>query len=130
MQSRDYLTVADGGVDVSVVITSGRNVVFDNLKVLPSTLVTSLQKAGRRNVRITGVSSTKVKGRPALSFHVSYTPAGTLSDPPIWFYTAIDDGSALVVVQTIDLPDAGTTAARLPRDRRLNQLLIDDVVPS
>ncbi len=125
IQQRQYQTFTDGHVLTNVTVTSGKNVVFDKLQALPKGLVLRLKKQGRSKVVIFDKKAGRLLGKPSLSFRVKF--ATKVGDPPIWYYSAIARGSALVVIQTVDFPDRGTSKVRLPRDLRLHKLLIGNL---
>jgi hypothetical protein len=112
IEKRTYLVENEDGISVSVSIASGttRLVQFGSIDALPAQLAAQFNKAGAKDLQILERRSVDVEGHRGLDFRISFTPLDRSRAKSIWFIRAVDDSTAVVLLQTIAFPPRGETA--------------------
>jgi hypothetical protein len=99
--------------------------VVSSLDAIPEAMRQQLVSDGNQNVEVKEKKHLSVRGRPALSVLIQFSPPNPHFGPSVNLACLINDGHAIVIAQTIDFaaPGAGLPAA-LRRDRATQATLL------
>ena len=130
IQRRMYSATASGGVlSVTIVNTDDGSELSDDLDAIATGLVREFAQAGTADAQVLEKRRRQLRGRPALSFRVRFTPSGAGKGPVVWLAWVIYAGPAVVIAQAITFPQPGAAAQQraLAQYRPLETRLVDSI---